>query len=276
MNTDRRVTGPLPLRRGTGHVAGAPTLALVALLLLVAAGAGAQTGGADAWRGDLESTLERAATTGRPVAVLVTAPAWCDPCTWLEENTLTSPQIETELREGWLTARVADTDPAWEQWGVERLPSLILLDSQGEEIGRTTGAMTADAVVQAMRSARTGRDGFEDETAAAEDGSVEGASPGESTGSVSTDERSLRGARYRLDSGTIWNDGGAQWYTEDAGLPPRLVEYDRGEAFLYLQDQTSGTILAITIMPDTDPSLWRWDQDGRSWVEIGALERLEE
>ena len=67
MNTDRRVTGPLPLRRGTGHVAGAPTLALVALLLLVAAGAGAQTGGADAWRGDLESTLERAATTGRPV-----------------------------------------------------------------------------------------------------------------------------------------------------------------------------------------------------------------
>jgi len=213
----------------------------------------------------VEDALSRAETTGQPLIILVTGGAWCDPCTWMEENSLTSPELRRRLQESWIAVRIPDTDPAWQRWDVARLPTILYLDSQGEELERTEGAVTADSLVRTMTQVRRelalGTDDGDDDA----DGT-----PAAAEATIATGLQT--GTRYGIGSGVIWNDGGALWYTEDAGLPPRLEEYDRDEAFLYLRDGSSGTILAITVAEDVPPSLWRWIQSERRWREIGELE----
>lgn len=240
---------------------------LLSATLLVALAALVVTPVAAQWETDVDEALRRAESTGRPVVVLVTGGAWCDPCTWMEDNSLTSPEIGSLLREEWVAVRIPDTDPAWQRWEVERLPTLLYLDPQGQEVQRTVGAVTADSIAQTMNEVRR-----ELVLSGAPDG--EQGDDGEQTAVAAVTDLQA-GTRYRIGSGTIYNDGGALWFTEDAGLPPRLEEYDRDEAFLYLRDGSSGTILAITVAEDVQPSLWRWNQNDRRWNEIGTLEAVE-
>lgn len=219
------------------------------------------------WESDVDEALRRAESTGRPVVVLITGGAWCDPCTWMEDNSLTSPEIGSLLRDEWIAIRIPDTDPAWQRWEVDRLPTLLYLDPQGQEVQRTVGAVTADTIARTMNEVR--REVTVTATDTGDGGDERNVATVETVTGLQT------GTRYRISSGTIWNDGGALWFTEDAGLPPRLEEYDRDEAFLYLRDGSSGTILAITVAEDVQPSLWRWDQNGRRWSELGVLEAVE-
>ncbi len=247
-----------------------PALALVALAaltVLVATPVAAQ------WASDVDESLRRAESTGRPVLLLVTGGAWCDPCTWMEDNSLTSPQIRARLEDEWIALRIPDTDPAWQRWEVERLPTLLYLDPQGQEVRRTAGAVTADAILRTMQEVRREVmvSASQEEV---EDGEVENGEERDQP-AVATVTGLQTGTRYRITSGTIWNDGGALWFTEDAGLPPQLEEYDRDEAFLYLRDGSSGTILAITVAEDVAPSLWRWDQNNRRWRELGELQPID-
>ncbi|MFO8043668.1 MAG: thioredoxin family protein [Alkalispirochaeta sp.] len=238
---------------------------LVALAVLVVTPVAAQ------WASDVEDALRRAESTGRPAVVLVTGGAWCDPCTWMEDNSLTSPEIRARLEDEWVALRIPDTDPAWQRWDVERLPTLLYLDPQGQEVRRTVGAVTADSILRTMQEVRREvmLSASEDEVDDGEDGDDGGQPAVASVTGLQT------GTRYRIASGTIWNDGGALWFTEDAGLPPRLEEYDRDEAFLYLRDGSSGTLLAITVAEDVAPSLWRWDQNNRRWRELGELQPID-
>lgn len=240
------------------------------VLTAAVSSAPAQTTAADAWDMPVAEALDRAATTGRPVAVLITGGAWCDPCRWLADNTLTSPQIETETAGRWHRARLSDTDPAFAEFEVERLPTILFLAPDGTELSRTVGAVTVDTVVDEMQRVRQRRaeagGGGTDE---AVDASAGVAAPG------ATGADAIRGREFRIAAGTIGNDGGATWYTQDAGLPPRLEEYDQDEAFLYLRDESSGTILAITVVDADRPALWRWDTVERTWVEVGDLEPLD-
>jgi hypothetical protein len=134
------------------------------------------------------------------------------------------------------------------------------------------GAVTADTLVQEMTSvweaAADARGRADSGGDARSDGAATAASPG-------VDLR-REGVTYRLvpGTGTISKRSDGRWVTTDAGLPPLLTEYDRDEAFLYLQDEISGTILALTVAPDVAPSLWRWDTGERSWLEIGGLEEI--
>lgn len=218
---------------------------------------------AQSWSADVDSALEQAARDNRPVAVLISARAWCDPCTWFADNTLSSPQVRTALQDarldgggasGWITARIPDTDPAWQRWDIQRLPTLLYLSPGGEELARSTGAVTADTVVAQLRSV-AGRFAGSSATPPAT-----AADPGQA------------GTQYRINNGRIWNDGGGRWYTQDAGLPTELVEYDRDASFLYLQEQATGTLLAITVAEEVAPSLWRWNAEQRRWQEIGPLQ----
>ncbi|MEX2442764.1 MAG: thioredoxin family protein [Alkalispirochaeta sp.] len=233
----------------------------VTLLLIVPAAVTAQ------WETDVEEALSRAESTGRPLMVFVTGGAWCDPCTWMEDNSLTSPELRSRLRDEWIAVRIPDTDPTWKRWNVQRLPTILYLDTQGQEVERTVGAVTADTLVRTMTEVRR-------ELAMVGTRDGEGDAGGEES-SVATVTGLQMGTRYRIGSGSIWNDGGALWFTEDAGLPPRLEEYDRDEAFLYLRDGSSGTVLAITVAENVQPSLWRWNQSDRRWLELGELQPIE-
>lgn len=219
------------------------------------------------WETDVDESLLRAESTGRPIVVLVTGGAWCDPCTWLEDNSLTSPEVRERLRDEWVAIRISDTDPAWQRWDIERLPTLLFLEPDGREMRRIVGAVTADSVVRTMSEVRR-----ELVTVDAEDGEEDDTGNQPTVARV-TDLRTR--TRYQVGSGTVWNDGGAKWFTEDLGLPPRLEEYDRDETFLYLRDGSSGTVLAITVAEDVQPSLWRWNQNDRRWQELGTLEPMD-
>lgn len=239
---------------------------LITLVLLASSVAlGAQTAGdagaGEAWAGSLELALEQAARDNRPIAVLITAGSWCDPCTWFADNSLASPQVRTALQDarlrgtgdaGWITARISDTDPAWQRWNIERLPTLLYLSPAGDELARSTGAVTADTVVAQLRS-------------------IAGRYAGASATNPAAADPGRAGTQYLINNGRIWNDGGGRWYTQDAGLPSELIEYDRDASFLYLQDPATGTLLAITVAAEASPSLWRWDVDSRRWRELGAL-----
>jgi hypothetical protein len=242
-----------------------PTLALL-FLLVVTAGLSAQSG-------ILDAALRRAVQGDKMVLALVTADAWCDPCNWFEENTLTAPQVQAELRQHWVFVRILDTDSTAARWEVERLPAVFILDETGVTTREVYGAVTADTLVQEMTLAR---EAVADDAGRAEtSGGGTGAAGAGPTVPVGAD-LNRDGVTYRLvpGTGTISKRRDGRWVTTDAGLPPLLTEYDRDEAFLYLQDESSGTILALTVAPDVATSLWRWDTGERSWVEIGELEEI--
>lgn len=233
---------------------------VVALFVLITGIAGivfppaaaAQTSPSVTWLDDPREALEEAQREQRPVFLLITGGVWCDPCRWFDENSLSDAGLTALIRSGWIPVRIVDTDPAAAEWNVQRLPEVILLQPDGTEIERMSGITPATLLRERLIASAA-------------------PTPG-SSGSGRSDD--LRNAVFRIGSGMIWNDGGAMWFTQDAGLPPRLEEYDRDEDFLYLRDRPSATVLAITVSEEIPRRfLWRWDREIGDWTEIGPLDR---
>ncbi|TVR67557.1 MAG: thioredoxin family protein [Spirochaetaceae bacterium] len=212
------------------------------------------------WIEETDSAFLEAERSGRPVLLLVTGGLWCDPCNWLEENTLAQRSVSSLIAAGFVPVRILDTDPGWDDWGVERLPTLLVLDATGEEIDRVAGAVTPPVLQELLAPHAASL-------------------PGVVRESSRSDEDVLRGAVFRIGStGTLWNDGGANWFSQDAGLPPRLEEYDRDETFLYLRDRGSATLLGVPLeraLRGAKSSLWRWNLETRDWEEAADLDRLD-
>lgn len=253
-----QVLAPIPAPVG-GRIRTAILSLLAAVVLLVL-----PIGIASAipWMDDVDAALEEAGETGKPVLLLVTAGAWCDPCVWFDENALEEESVRSLVAAGFVPVRILDTEPGWESYGVQRLPTVVILESGGEELDRIDGVVTADVLRSTLAPLAAG-------------GSP--AATGRRTALDAVD--SLRGAVFRIgSSGTLWNDGGANWYSQDAGLPPRLDEYDRDEVFLYLRDRSSATLLGVPLQvpPRGTPGvLWRWNLEGRTWEEAAELHRLD-
>lgn len=240
--------------RSTNRNSAVSAIALV-MALIASLPAAAQAPGTG-WATDFAAARARALSEGKPIAVVVTAGIWCDPCVWLDENTLSNRDVQRELSQAWVPVRINDTNPVWQQWDVRRLPTILLLSADGEVAATLDGAVTARTLLDRLTSI-----------------SQSGETPDRPA--AATDDRDLSGAVFRIGSGTVWNDGRGTWYTQDVGLPPQLTEYDRDEAFLYLRDEASATLLAITVMAGSDRSLWRWDQQQRTWDPVADLIRLD-
>ncbi len=231
-------------------------------MLAVSMAAYAQHSPAVEWVAGLDRSLEAARRDGRPVVVLVTARVWCDPCSWLEVNTLSAPDVQRELADHWIAVRILDTDATWQRWEIDQLPAIVILDSDGNVLERLSGSISAQSLLTRLIGARERTSG-----AVGDPGEA-----AERTGDYGDD---VRGAVFRIGAGTLWNDRSGAWYSQDAGLPPRLDEYDRDAAFLYLRDESSATILAISVDAGAERTLWRWDQQRRAWTEVGPLRRLD-
>lgn len=212
------------------------------------------------WTEDVDSALAEAAKSGKPVLLLVTGGIWCDPCNWLEENTLSQRSVGSLITAGFVPVRILDTDPGWDAWGVERLPTLLVLNPEGKEIGRFAGAVTPQVLQEGLAPHAA-------------------SFPRPARESLLSSLEALRGAVFRIGAaGTLWNDGGANWFSQDAGLPPRLEEYDRDDTFLYLRDRGSATLLGVPLEQGrrgAKATLWRWNLDTRDWEEAAELERLD-
>lgn len=218
---------------------------------------------APVWQRDLDTALNLARDARRPVLVLATAGAWCDPCGWLDQNTLSDASVLQIVNRSFVPLRVEDTEPGFARLGVTRLPTLLVLAADGSEIGRFAGPVGAAGLAGSLTELAARATGTRSARTEAEATAAELAQPA----ATETAESVV----YRLGTGTITWDGGT-WTSEGTILPETLEEYDRDTAFVYLRDPDEGVLWAITVAEGEPPRLWQWDAASRSWRERARLE----
>lgn len=226
---------------------------LIAVIPVVVA---AQSVGID-WLSNADAAFSRAEQENRPLFVMITGGVWCDPCLWMEENTLRDRSIVSTVERGWVPLRLLDTDAVTQRWERGILPTVLFLDSSGTEIDRLEGTYTVDMLRRRIAEAYGVARGSPTEPPAA---------------TVQRDEEDLESQIFAVADGTIRTDGRGAWYTSGLDLPERFEEYDRDETFLYLRDRSTATIIAITVTDSVDNRrLWRWDQRENGWIQLGVL-----
>lgn len=110
--------------------------ALIALLLLVSAPGHAEEGSAA-----LDAALEQARARQQPVLLGFSAP-WCYSCYYMSQNVLTGAEwaaVEADMVVVTLDADSPEGSQVRETRKVVAIPSYLLLDADGEEIGRIVG-----------------------------------------------------------------------------------------------------------------------------------------
>jgi len=88
---------------------------------------------------DYDEALALAAETGKPVFMDMYAD-WCGPCRMLAEDYFTRDDYKEILGQCVLLKINTDNNQTLaSRYGIQSIPTLILLDSQGNEIDRITG-----------------------------------------------------------------------------------------------------------------------------------------
>ena len=119
----------------------------VFLLLFTSASASFVAADDPVWSDSLEQSLKAAAVDGRPVLVKFEAD-WCGPCQLLSKEFL-KPEFK-KIHSKCLLTRV-DVDQHAElarQYGVENIPTVLLLDSNGQVVAERVGAGDLDKWVE--------------------------------------------------------------------------------------------------------------------------------
>ena len=142
--------------------------ALIALLLMTwgcaerPAGTttGTETGGETvqkgeiAWSYDFEAGLAQAKEADKPVMVDVSA-TWCAPCKLLDENVFSRADV-ADASKAFVTVRI-DGDKRSDlvnKLKVTGYPTVLFLNPEGEEIGRSVGAVSHDIMLEEMTKAQ--------------------------------------------------------------------------------------------------------------------------
>ncbi len=95
------------------------------------------------WSRDLPAALERARAEGKPVLVNFYAD-WCVWCKKLESTTLRDNAVKTVLRDQVIPVSLnvdSDGRELSNEYRVDGLPTILVLDGNGREIGRIPGYM---------------------------------------------------------------------------------------------------------------------------------------
>jgi thioredoxin:protein disulfide reductase len=137
----------------------------IAAVLLVAAGATVIVLGLFAvevelipWRDDYEAAEVEARSQGRPIVIDFTAD-WCGACQELAHQTFADRSVAAEA-ERFATIRVDATrqteeiERYMERFRVAGLPTVIVIDSSGEESGRITEFVPPERMLELLRAAR--------------------------------------------------------------------------------------------------------------------------
>lgn len=99
-----------------------------------------------AWLHDLDSGIEAAQASGKPMLVLFTAD-WCPPCRQLKNQVLSDREVDALLSEQCVRVKIDLTERGGPnariatEYGVRGIPTMILYDHRGEEIDRIVGGV---------------------------------------------------------------------------------------------------------------------------------------
>ncbi len=125
-------------------------VAIVAVLVLLGAGLSTWkshwSGPSGDWEYDFDAGLDRAQSLRKPMLVLYTAD-WCPPCQELKRTVLGNPLVMEPLKERYVLVKVDLTDRTSfnpnialaAQYEIAGIPTVILYDSDGEEVDRVVG-----------------------------------------------------------------------------------------------------------------------------------------
>jgi thioredoxin-like negative regulator of GroEL len=178
---------------------------LAAGLLLISAAAGAaETAPPGPAADPFEAALEQARARRVPVLIDYSAP-WCYSCYYMARNVLTGAEWERAHREAVILELDADSPVGakWmAAWSVKAMPTYLLFDAQGRELGRILGEQTHEDFY-AWLFATIGRDSLEDLKAKVTDGSAEALA-------AARDVLRAYHARYDGKGGLAWLDAQPQ------------------------------------------------------------------
>ena len=106
------------------------------------------------WEKDLPAALERAGSEGKPVLINFYAD-WCVWCKRLESTTLRDAQVMTLLRDQVVPLSL-DVDREGKElsnsYQVDGLPTILVLDAKGREIGRIPGYIPPAGFLEQIES----------------------------------------------------------------------------------------------------------------------------
>jgi thiol:disulfide interchange protein DsbD len=115
-------------------------VALLAILTLPLATAKKSTGDSKIkWQTHLNDALETAATQGKPVLLRFTA-SWCPPCLVMNASVWPNAAVSNAVNSGYLPVEIDIDAPGAaaiaEKFRIQGVPSIVLLDSKGQETAR--------------------------------------------------------------------------------------------------------------------------------------------
>jgi tetratricopeptide (TPR) repeat protein len=109
--------------------------------------------------GNPEGVLDENLKSKKPKSVLIDFFAlWCPPCNDLDELVFSSTQFQKETKNLAKIKVNVDEEESWnlkEKFKIQGYPTLVYLNSQGEEIGRTWGSPSPEMVISWLKTMRS-------------------------------------------------------------------------------------------------------------------------
>ncbi len=97
----------------------------------------------------IDAALAKGKQEGKPTLLFFTA-SWCPPCKQMKRDVLPTDAVASTIRDQFVGVYVdidARRDDA-NAWGIEGVPTFIVMNKNGEEIARRSGAMSPDEFTQ--------------------------------------------------------------------------------------------------------------------------------